>query len=102
VCLLFTNSRISRVSGSISTRRKPISIQAELLFVNGDEAKKLVNKEGYKILDVRDKTQFKRAHIKSCYHIPLFIENNDNDLGVKPYIFPSLSLFIISNPYLEI
>lgn len=83
MCLLFTNSRISRVSGSISTRRKSISIRAEVVFVNGDEAKKLVNEEGYKILDVRDKTQFERAHAKSCYHVPLFIENNDNDLGVK-------------------
>ncbi|XP_078170891.1 rhodanese/Cell cycle control phosphatase superfamily protein [Carex rostrata] len=72
--------RIFRASGRISTRRKFSSIRAEVIFVNGDEAKKLVN-EGYKILDVRDKTQFERAHIKSCYHVPFFIENNDNDVG---------------------
>lgn len=51
-------------------------------FVNGDEAKRLVDEEGYTVLDVRDKTQFDRAHIKSCHHVPLFIENNDNDLGI--------------------
>ncbi|KAJ3698327.1 hypothetical protein LUZ61_002032 [Rhynchospora tenuis] len=73
--------RVSKVTGSISTRRKYISIRAEVIFVNGDEAKKLVNEEGYKILDVRDKTQFERAHINTCYHVPLFIENEDSDLG---------------------
>lgn len=87
VCLLFIYFRIFRASGRISTRRKFSSIRAEVIFVNGDEAKKLVNEEGYKILDVRDKTQFERAHIKSCYHVPFFIENNDNDVGVKHSIF---------------
>lgn len=51
-------------------------------FVSGDEAKRLVDEEGYTVLDVRDKTQFDRAHIKSCHHVPLFIENNDNDFGI--------------------
>lgn len=50
-------------------------------FVNGEEAKKLVAEEGYVVLDVRDKTQYDRAHIKSSYHVPLFIENTDNDVG---------------------
>jgi len=49
--------------------------------VSADDAKKLVVEEGYAIVDVRDKTQFERAHIKSCYHVPLFIENQDNDPG---------------------
>lgn len=56
-------------------------IRSEVNFVNADEAKKLVAEEGYAVLDVRDKTQFERAHIKSCSHVPLFIENNDNDFG---------------------
>ncbi|XP_021893953.1 rhodanese-like domain-containing protein 9, chloroplastic [Carica papaya] len=65
---------------------KPISrrnseIRAEVNFVNAEEAKKLIAVEGYSILDVRDKSQFERAHIKSCYHVPLFTENQDNDLG---------------------
>nr|AKM76378.1 rhodanese/cell cycle control phosphatase superfamily protein [Geranium phaeum] len=66
-------------------RGKPLcrsyAIRAEVKFVNGDEAKQLVNNEGYSIVDVRDKSQFDRAHINNCYHVPLFIENKDNDLG---------------------
>ena len=46
-----------------------------------DEAKKLVT-EGFAIVDVRDIKQYERAHVKSCYHIPLFIENKDNDPGI--------------------
>lgn len=56
-------------------------IKAEVNYVNSDEAKKLIAVEGYAVVDVRDKTQFERAHIKNCYHAPLFIANNDNDLG---------------------
>ncbi|KAK4733976.1 hypothetical protein R3W88_008237 [Solanum pinnatisectum] len=56
-------------------------IKAQVEFVNAEEAKKLVGVEGYAVLDVRDKTQFERAHIKNCYHVPLFIENTDNDIG---------------------
>lgn len=62
-------------------RRRFLAINAEVEYVNADEAKKLIAVEGYSILDVRDKTQFDRAHIKDCYHVPLFIENQDNDLG---------------------
>lgn len=51
-------------------------------FVDSDEAKKLIAVDGYAVVDVRDKTQFERAHIKNCYHVPLFIQNNDNDLGM--------------------
>lgn len=49
--------------------------------MSADEAKKLVANDGYAIVDVRDKTQFERAHIKSCFHVPLFIENQDSDPG---------------------
>ncbi|KAF4374502.1 hypothetical protein CsatB_019649 [Cannabis sativa] len=62
-------------------RRRALRIRAEVSYVNADEAKKLIAVEGYTVLDVRDKSQFDRAHIKSCYHVPLFIENKDNDLG---------------------
>ncbi|KAF3442620.1 hypothetical protein FNV43_RR16536 [Rhamnella rubrinervis] len=62
-------------------RRRALGIRAEVSFVNAEEAKKLIAVEGYKILDVRDKSQYGRAHIKSCFHVPLFIENQDNDLG---------------------
>lgn len=56
--------------------------------MNADEAKNLVAVEGYTVLDVRDKTQFERAHIKQCYHVPLFIENQDNDLGTTLTLVP--------------
>ncbi|XP_074560614.1 rhodanese-like domain-containing protein 9, chloroplastic [Curcuma longa] len=63
-------------------KRTPAAVRGEVRFVNGDEAKKLVSEEGFKILDVRDRIQYERAHIAgSCYHVPLFIENKDNDLG---------------------
>lgn len=62
--------------------RRALTIKAEVNFVNAEEAKKLIA-EGYSILDVRDITQYERAHIKECKHVPLFIENKDNDLGKK-------------------
>ncbi|PIN13209.1 Rhodanese-related sulfurtransferase [Handroanthus impetiginosus] len=61
--------------------KRSLVIKAEVNFVNSEEANKLVAVEGYAVLDVRDRTQFERAHIKGCYHVPLFIENKDNDLG---------------------
>lgn len=76
-------------------RRRAFEIKAEVEFVNADEAKKLVAVEGYTVLDVRDKTQFERAHIKNCYHVPLFIENTDNDLGISFLLY--LSCFFCYN-----
>lgn len=76
-------------------RRRAFEIKAEVEFVNADEAKKLVAVEGYAVLDVRDKTQFERAHIKNCYHVPLFIENTDNDLGISFLLY--LSCFFCYN-----
>ncbi|XAR68572.1 hypothetical protein NMG60_11003749 [Bertholletia excelsa] len=69
------------MTGKTRLRRRDLRIRAEVNYVSADEAKELVAVDGYAILDVRDKTQFERAHIKSCYHVPLFIENKDNDLG---------------------
>lgn len=65
----------------MSVHRKNWKIRAEVNFVNAEEAKELVAAEGYAVLDVRDKSQFDRAHIRSCHHFPLFIENQDYDLG---------------------
>lgn len=62
--------------------RRGLTVKAEVKYVSADEAKELIAVEGYTILDVRDKTQFDRAHIKSCYHVPLFVENKDNDPGM--------------------
>ncbi|KAJ4970253.1 hypothetical protein NE237_003352 [Protea cynaroides] len=62
-------------------RKKSVVVRGEVNYVNAEEAKKLIAVDGYAVLDVRDKSQFDRAHIKSCHHVPLFIENKDNDLG---------------------
>lgn len=87
-------------------RRRALGIRAEVSFVNAEEAKKLIADEGYTILDVRDKSQYGRAHIKSCFHVPLFIENQDKDLGndyflvttqFYMYLICSLSSFISIN-----
>ncbi|XP_020589418.1 rhodanese-like domain-containing protein 9, chloroplastic [Phalaenopsis equestris] len=72
--------RLRNVSGK-SYWKRTLMISAEVKYVNGEEAKRLIDEEGYSILDIRDKTQYDRAHINSCRHIPLFIENNDNDIG---------------------
>lgn len=73
--------RLGKVSNKSCWKGTPI-IRAEVKYVNGEEAKRLLDEEGYSVLDIRDKTQYDRAHIKSCRHIPLFIENNDNDFGI--------------------
>ncbi|KAG2686973.1 hypothetical protein I3760_09G031800 [Carya illinoinensis] len=57
------------------------SLPPEVNYVDAEEAKKLIAVEEYAILDVRDKSQYDRAHIKSCRHVPLFIENKDGDFG---------------------
>lgn len=73
-------------------RRLRLAIKAEVKFVNAEQAKELIAVEGYSVLDVRDRTQFDRAHIKTCYHVPLFVENQDNDPGIKP-LLPKYSCF---------
>ncbi|CAL9088970.1 rhodanese-like domain-containing protein 9, chloroplastic [Musa acuminata AAA Group] len=62
-------------------RKTSAVIRAEVRFVNGDEAKKLATEEGFTVLDVRDRIQYERARITSCCHVPLFVENQDNDFG---------------------
>ncbi|XP_048235974.1 rhodanese-like domain-containing protein 9, chloroplastic isoform X2 [Ricinus communis] len=78
--LEYGTHRARDIPRKLSNSRE-FGIRAEVNYVSGEEAKKLVAAEGYEILDVRDRTQYDRAHIKSCYHVPLFIENKDNDLG---------------------
>lgn len=79
-------------------------MRAEVDFVNPDEAKKLVTDEGYVVLDVRDKTQYERAHIKSCYHVPLFIENQDNDFGtiIKRTVHNNFSGLFFGLPFTKL
>lgn len=78
--LIYDSNRAVAVQGK-TLRRRSLEIRAEVDFVNAEEAKQLIAVEGYAILDVRDKSQYERAHIKSCHHVPLFIENKDNDIG---------------------
>lgn len=49
--------------------------------MDGVEAKKLVAEEGYTVLDIRDRIQYEKAHIVPSTHIPVYIENTDNDLN---------------------
>nr|AKM76373.1 rhodanese/cell cycle control phosphatase superfamily protein [Erodium texanum] len=80
-----TSSLVVKAPQGRLVRGKPVwrscVIRAEVKYVNAEEAKQLVSSEGYSVVDVRDTSQFGRAHIKSCYHVPLFIENTDNDIG---------------------
>ncbi|KAK1629994.1 hypothetical protein QYE76_004309 [Lolium multiflorum] len=74
-----------RSSGSLSFRRSSaataVAVRAEVSFVSGDEAKRLVAEEGYAVLDIRDRRQYERAHVRGSAHVPLYIENEDNDIG---------------------
>ncbi|KAJ6699902.1 RHODANESE-LIKE DOMAIN-CONTAINING PROTEIN 9 CHLOROPLASTIC [Salix purpurea] len=85
-------------------RWRNFGIRAEVDFVNSDEAKKLVTDEGYVVLDVRDRTQYERAHIKSCYHVPLFIENQDNDFGtiIKRTVHNNFSGLFFGLPFTKL
>lgn len=67
--------------GTTRSSRTNLRIRAEIDFINAEEAKRLVAEEGYSVVDVRDITQYERAHIKSCKHVPLFVENKDMDPG---------------------
>jgi hypothetical protein len=77
---------ISLLSPTRRRRNCAAVVRAEVSFVGADEAKRLVDEEGYTVLDIRDRTQRERAHIKSSTHVPLFIENQDNDIGTQTHL----------------
>ncbi|KAH7423549.1 hypothetical protein KP509_12G060800 [Ceratopteris richardii] len=58
-----------------------LNIRSEVKYVDGLEAKRLVSEEGYTVLDIRDRTQYEKAHIVPSTHIPVYIENTDNDIN---------------------
>ncbi|XVE96069.1 hypothetical protein REPUB_Repub02eG0189600 [Reevesia pubescens] len=93
-----------RTISGIPIWRRNLSIRAEVNFVNAEEAKSLIAVEGYAVLDVRDKSQFDRAHIKSCYHVPLFIENKDNDPGtiIKRTVHNNFSGLFFGLPFTKL
>ncbi|KAL5206244.1 hypothetical protein ABZP36_034453 [Zizania latifolia] len=79
-------ARPARSNLSLRLRRRrrsagAIAVRAEVSFVDSDEARRLVAEEGYTVLDIRDRTQHDRAHIKSSTHVALFVENDDGDIG---------------------
>uniref|UniRef100_A0A7N0RHE9 Rhodanese domain-containing protein n=1 Tax=Kalanchoe fedtschenkoi TaxID=63787 RepID=A0A7N0RHE9_KALFE len=80
-CLIYQKKSRFASRGRIRVAYRSLNVVAEVNFVNAEEGKELVDQEGYVVIDVRDKLQYERAHIKSSYHIPLFIENQDNDIG---------------------
>ncbi|PKA62900.1 Rhodanese-like domain-containing protein 9, chloroplastic [Apostasia shenzhenica] len=94
---------LATVNGKSYRKRVPL-IKAEVKFVNGEEAKRLVNEEGYTILDVRDQTQYDRAHIKLFHHVPFFVKNNDNDLGtiVKRTVHNNFSGLFFGLPFTKV
>lgn len=71
--------------GTTRIFRTSLRVNAEIEYINAEEAKRLIAEEGYSIVDVRDRTQYERAHIRSCKHVPLFVENTDNDPGIISY-----------------
>ncbi|KAK4798883.1 hypothetical protein SAY86_024248 [Trapa natans] len=71
-----------------SSGGRGLQARAEISYVNAEEAKNLVAAKGYSILDIRDRVQYERAHIKQCYHVPLFIEDQDNDIGISSALVP--------------
>ncbi|XP_044945891.1 rhodanese-like domain-containing protein 9, chloroplastic isoform X2 [Hordeum vulgare subsp. vulgare] len=84
IAVRLRNGAAGRSSGGLSLRRSAaaaVAVRAEVSFVDGDEAKRLVAEEGYTVLDVRDRRQYERAHVRASAHVPLYIENEDNDIG---------------------
>ncbi|XBH91550.1 hypothetical protein VPH35_082913 [Triticum aestivum] len=86
IAVRLRNGGTGRSSGGLSLRRwsaAAVAVRAEVSFVDGDEAKRLVAEEGYTVLDVRDRRQYERAHVRASAHVPLYIENEDNDIGTR-------------------
>ncbi|KAI3872403.1 hypothetical protein MKW92_010712 [Papaver armeniacum] len=98
--LNFSNNH-KRIMTCKPLRKRNVEIRAEVNYVSSDEAKELVAAEGYAVLDVRDSSQYNRAHIKSCYHVPLFIEDKDNDPGtiVKRTVHNNFSGLFFGIPF---
>ncbi len=65
---------------------------ATVKYVDPEAAKELVTKEGYTIVDIRDESQYKRSHIASSLHVPLFIENTDSDIGKCFFFFSPIQI----------
>ena len=79
---------------SLSPRRRRRScaavVRADVSFVGADEAKRLVDEEGYTVLDIRDRTQRERAHIKSSTHVPTKSTSSAATSTTPPVVPPKL------------
>lgn len=81
---------ISRKHSALSFRskgcnaRKPaiqrLKVLSKIEYTTPSKVADLVE-AGYTIVDVRDETQFGRAHLKDSVHIPLFTEDTSTDLN---------------------
>lgn len=67
------------------TQTTGVARAAGVEYVDPEEAKQLVNEEGYSIIDIRDAGQYNRAHIPNSLHAPLFIDNEDSDPGTARF-----------------
>lgn len=63
------------------TQTTGVARAAGIKYVDAEEAKQLVDEEGYSIIDIRDAGQYNRAHVPKSLHAPLFIDNEDSDPG---------------------
>lgn len=55
--------------------------RAGVQYVDAEEAKQMASEGGYQIIDIRDASQYDRAHITNSTHVPLFIANEAMDPG---------------------
>ncbi|CAM6106493.1 unnamed protein product [Calypogeia fissa] len=74
---------VARIAGSRERRQGLVAGQAvaAVKYVTAEEAKELVDEDGYTIVDIRDQVQYERAHIPTAVHIPYFIKNEDMDIS---------------------
>lgn len=67
------------------TQTTGVARAAGVEYVDAEEAKQLVDEEGYSIIDIRDAGQYNRSHIPKSLHAPLFIDNEDSDPGTARF-----------------
>ena len=76
--------------------------RAGVQYVDAEEAKQMASEDGFKIIDIRDASQYDRSHISKSIHVPLFIANEATDPGTLISLFPfPLTLMAYSNNILQ-
>eukprot|EP00245_Coleochaete_scutata_P005467 TRINITY_DN19053_c0_g1_i1.p1 TRINITY_DN19053_c0_g1~~TRINITY_DN19053_c0_g1_i1.p1 ORF type:complete len:264 (-),score=39.60 TRINITY_DN19053_c0_g1_i1:531-1298(-) len=70
---------VGQVTKRASTSKLPrIEAQGLQYLFEPQDAKRFIE-NGYAVIDIRDESQFKEAHITGSKHIPLYILNTDTD-----------------------